>query len=199
MSADLDLCRLTSSALVDQFQTINQLNKKFYALRRIGELMATAANPLAIIPGITTLLPIKSINLALYENLRAHCPALNLPSGVDGLLKLQNELAKGYNRIMGMLFNHPWNRLSWLQRQMDRITCQSLVDPSKIQGWLNCANAACMTAAGLPDALRNQQASLNEFNQNFVSNPTGVMTQGMAQKNQQVKDLITYVDGLTAK
>jgi len=180
-------------ALADfQQRIIDAINNKFAALRRLAELLEKLADLTGFIPDISKLIPISSIDLSIYETLRAQCPFLKLPpaSGdpeqVLGMLRA--EVNTAYGRLLGQLNLHPLSRLSKLQAKIDDYQQRFNVAALGGTDFMACLQAACQAAVaveGTVSNLSNTSASkVAESAKTFIKNTVtdqGKVLSGAAQ------------------
>jgi hypothetical protein len=126
------------------------LNRKFFALRRLAQLLEQAGDLTGFIPDITALIPLSQIDLLLYEQLRNACPFLNLPPSDtntvnESLGKLQGLVAQAYAQILALLINHPWQRWDELTRILNEYQTKLNVAALVGQDFLTCLSTACAT------------------------------------------------------
>lgn len=153
-----------------QIKVLQSINAKFLALRRIADLLEQLADISGFIPNIGVLIPISSIDLRLYEQLRDSCPFLNLPppqGDPDVLLaNLRAQVDAAYGRLTEELTRNPLNRLAKLQAKMDAFQQQFNIAALGGIDFMRCLQAACQAALGVTTAVSN----LSNLNSNDVTN-----------------------------
>jgi hypothetical protein len=172
----------TINALTDlQVQLMDLLNKKFYALRRLAQLLEQAADLTGFLPDITKLIPLSAIDIPLYESLRNACPFLGLPpsdvsTANESIGQLQRIVAQAYGQILALLNKNPLYRINDLTAQLDAY--QQKMNIAALQGidFLSCLSAACAVAEVGVESFKNlSQFSVNDalaiaknYSKNFV-------------------------------
>lgn len=147
-------------ALADfQQKIIEAINGKFAALRRLANLLEQLADVTSFIPDISRLLPISSIDLSVYETLRAECPFLDLPPGQgdpDQVLgQLRAQVNAAYGRLIGQLDKHPLARMSKLQAKIDDFQQQFNLGTLGGIDFMQCLQAACQAAVAVEGTVSN--------------------------------------------
>jgi hypothetical protein len=137
-------------ALADfQIRVLQAINAKFLALRRLADLLEQAADLTGFIPNIGALIPISSIDLRLYEELRVACPFLHLPPATGDpeliLSNLRAEVDAAYGRLIATLNLNPLNRLSKLQAKLDAFQQQFNIAALGGIDFMRCLQAACQS------------------------------------------------------
>lgn len=142
-----------------QQKVIDAINGKFAALRRLAELLEKLGDLTGFIPDISKLIPISSIDVSVYETLRAECPFLSLPpaSGdpeqVLGGLRAQVNTA--YGRLLGELNAHPLSRLDKLQGKLNDYQQRFNVAALGGTDFMQCLQAACQAAVAVQGTVSN--------------------------------------------
>lgn len=186
-------CDISNSALNGLVSKLDFLNRKFTTLRRLGELLENAVDPSRLVPFLPNLINVNSITLDTYQQLRSSCPFLGLPDIYDdGLGQLQGILFGAYQDLVNKLKIHPWSKLGKLQDELDRIQSSINVAFADVEKYLLCANAACATV----DLATRQTVST--YQENFVDNQNGVLTESMREKSNQINGMITQLQTLTS-
>ncbi|MGV0949068.1 MAG: hypothetical protein ACOYB3_00040 [Azonexus sp.] len=147
-------------ALADfQQRIIDAINNKFAALRRLAELLEALADLTGFIPDISKLIPISSIDLSVYETLRAQCPFLKLPPAEGDpeqlLGMLRAEVNAAYGALLGKLNLHPLSRLSKLQEKLDDYQQRFNVAALGGTDFMACLQAACQAAVAVEGTVSN--------------------------------------------
>jgi hypothetical protein len=210
----------TINALTDlQVQLMDLLNKKFYALRRLAQLLEQAADLTGFLPDITKLIPLSAIDLPLYESLRNACPFLNLPPAStstvnESIGKLQRIVAQAYGQILALLNKNPLFRITdGLVAQMNAYQQKMNVAALSGSDFLACLQAACAVAEVAVDSFQNlSQYSVQDalaiaknYSKNFVegqgkfySDAASAKLSDLDSAREGVKDLFDAdVSGVT--
>jgi len=138
-----------------QQQIINAINSKFAALRRLAELLEQLSDLTGFIPDISKLIPISQIDFLAYEQLRAACPFLNLPSADTGLNELRAQVNAAYGKLLSQLNLHPLGRLSKLQEKLDSYQHRFNVAALGGTDFMQCLQAACQAAVKVDGTVSN--------------------------------------------
>jgi hypothetical protein len=148
------VCGFVDALSFLQQRIIEAINGKFLALRRLADLLMQLSAP-GFIPNISALIPISSIDISLYENLRSSCPFLKLPpaSADPGVVvgQLQAQVNMAYGQLIGMLMLNPLGRLSKLQAKMDDYMAQFNLAALQGTDFMRCLQAACAAASAVED------------------------------------------------
>lgn len=188
-------------ALTDlQVQLMDMLNRKFYALRRLAQLLEQAGDLTGFIPDITRLIPLSQIDLLLYEQLRNDCPFLNLPPSDsttvnESLGKLQGMIAQAYGQILAQLNNHPWQKWDQLTRVLDEYQTKLNVAALAGQDFLTCLSTACATIqAGVADfnnlskySTADATSIAQAFSRNYTEEGGRILTDSMTAKQNDLR------------
>jgi hypothetical protein len=193
-----DPCQIVDTLVAFNLDVLKRINRKFAALRSLASLLEQLGDVSVLIPNIGRLIPVVNIDLALYENLVANCPYLNLPPATTGdLNQLQAMVTGAYANFFNKLLRHPWNRMGQLQDQLDNFLGQIQGDVNSAMtqslDFLRCLQTVCAAgkaAIGQLNAIKDADiaAEINKFADNFVSDAGQVMTEGMKIKYQQIQD-----------
>lgn len=157
-------------ALADfQIKVLQAINAKFLALRRLADLLEQAADLTGFLPNIGALVPISSIDIRLYEELRSACPFLGLPpSSGDpelALSTLRAEVDAAYGRLLAQLNLNPLNRLSKLQAKLDAFQQQFNIAALGGIDFMRCLQAACKATL----AVSTSVSKLSNLSENDVT------------------------------
>ncbi len=175
---------------------MEQLNEKANGLRRLAELITYATDPRSLIPDISALVPIGSIDIDSYQNLRAQCPFLNLPDGQAGLDILASDLFKSYNSLLDGLKAHPFNQLNKLVDTFDRLVGQAGVDVDCVLRYLQCAQGAC-SALDEQAATTNRMADvLDTYTRNLTNTTAAVLSDRAKAKVAEYDETVGQVQNL---
>jgi hypothetical protein len=199
-----DPCALVDALAAFQLEVLKRINRKFAALRSLARLLEQLGDLRSLIPNISKLIPIINIDLAMYENLVASCPYLNLPPVTTGdINQLQAMAAGAYANFFNKLLNHPWNRMGQLQEQMDAFQGQINGAFAQAGDFLKCLQAVCATGkavAGQLNALSKADIGkeISTFANNFAANVGQVLTEPMQQKYNQIVEAKGQLQALGA-
>jgi hypothetical protein len=204
----VDPCQVVDALAAANLDILKRINRKFAALRGLAQLLEQLGNLDDLVPNIGALIPVIRVDLAIYENLVANCPYLNLPPFTTGdLNQLQVQLTGAYANYFNKLLRHPWNRMGQLQEQMDNWLGQvqgginsALTQTSDFFRCLQTVCAAGRAVAGQLNALSNADIGkeIGIFAENFANNAGNVLTDGMKLKYQQILDGQTQLRALGA-
>jgi hypothetical protein len=141
---EADPCKLVNSILAYEDQLIAAVMSKFDSLQRLVELLfEMGESVLNAIPRPSDFLPVISIDMSLYTQLRGACPQLGLPPvGELPLNKLQEEVDAAYLEFFSKIYmNHPWGLIQSYRSQVN----DAMNDAFNKLGrpWLVCAATAC--------------------------------------------------------
>jgi len=190
--ATANACAVVDALAAAQQDVLRRINRKFAALRGLAQLLEQLGDVSALVPDIGKLIPVVNIDLALYENLVANCPYLNLPVLTTGdLNQLQVMVTGAYANFFNKLLRHPWNRMGQLQQQMDNFQGQANTAATQAGDFLRCLQTVCAAGkavAGQLNALSNADIAkeINTFAENFAANAGQVLTDPMKQKYAQI-------------
>ena len=199
-----DPCQVVDTLAAFQLDVLRRINRKFAALRSLAQLLEQLGNLDELVPNIGALIPVVDIDLAIYENLVANCPYLNLPPYTTGdLNQLQVQVTGAYANFFRKLLNHPYNRMGQLQEQL--INFQGEVDAAITDAgdFLRCLQTVCAAGravAGQLNSLTNADIAkeIGIFAENYAASAGQVMTEGMRIKYQEVQDAMTQLKDLGA-
>lgn len=198
------VCDITDALAEAQFYVLQRINRKFEALRRLGQLLEQLGDLSNLIPQISNLIPVIDIDLSLYTNLRSNCPFLNLPAASEASLEnLRQQVITAYSTLTGNLLNHPWMRMGQLQDQLSKY--QQQVNAAFAEGgqYIQCLQAACQTARATGQFLtRVSQTQIDaefaRFGRNFVDNAGQVLNDAATAKYDQVVATVNQMRELGA-
>jgi hypothetical protein len=173
MAALNQVCGVVDALSAFQVQVMNSLNGRFLALRRLAELLESAFDMTGFIPDITRLIPLASIDLSLYENLRVECAFLNLPPASESaeqyIGELRAQLNAAYAQILRQLNMSPLSTLSTLQSKLDDYQNQMNLAALKGTDFMACLQAACSAATAVSNFSADQVKDIaNNYYSNFV-------------------------------
>jgi hypothetical protein len=194
----VDPCQVVDTLAAFQLDVLKRINKKFTALRSLAGLLEQLGELSDLVPNIGNLIPVVNIDLALYENLVANCPWLNLPPITTGdVNQLQAMITGAYANMINRLLRHPWNRMGELQEQLDDFLGQIQGDVNSAMtqaaDFLRCLQTVCAAgraAIGQLSAISNADIAteIDRFADNFVRDSGQVMTDVMKTKYDQLQD-----------
>lgn len=188
------VCGVIDALANFQQSIIDAINGKFAALRRLAELLERLGDLSAFIPDISQLVPISSIDISIYENLRSSCPFLNLPpaSGDPGqvLGNLRSQVDAAYGRLLSNLDVNPLSRMSKLQQRFDDYQAKFNLGALKGTDFMSCLQAACQAAVqveGVVSNLSNTSPtkvlnSAKTYLNNMVNQQGQILNDGAKQK-----------------
>lgn len=195
----VDACQVVDTLVAFQLDVLKRINRKFAALRSLAQLLEQLGNLDELVPNIGALIPVIRIDLAIYENLVANCPYLNLPPYTTGdLNQLQVQVTGAYANFFRKLLNHPWNRMGQLQDQMDQFQGEVDAAITDAGDFLRCLQTVCAAGravAGQLNSLADADIAkeIGIFAENFAANAGQVMTEPMRIKYQEVQDIKTQL------
>jgi len=202
--ATTDPCAVVDALAAFQLDVLKRINRKFAALRSLAQLLEQLGDLSALVPNLGALIPVIRVDLALYENLVANCPYLNLPPATTGdLNQLQAMLTGAYANFFNKLLRHPWNRMGQLQEQMDNFQSQINGAFTQAGDFLRCLQTVCATGravAGQLNALSNAEIGkeITSFANNFAANAGQVLTDPAKQKYAQIVEAKDQLKALGA-
>lgn len=159
MALTASVCGVVDALSDFQNKVIALINGKFAALRRLADLLEQLGDLNGFLPDISRLVPISSIDLYVYESLRAECPFLGLPPASgdpeQSLGALRAQVNTAYGRLLAQLNLNPYGRLSKLQQKLDDY--QQKFNLSALNGvdFMQCLQAACQAAVAVEGAVSN--------------------------------------------
>lgn len=176
--------------------TINSFMKKRIQLQRIAQLLFNAGLGVPL-PNINQLLPISQITPQFYNQLKASCPMLPLPSTAAlGLNDLKKQVDDAYAFLQQYLQYHPFQQMGQLQDQLNDLlgAVNSLFGSvGGASSILGCLNGIC--TAGSQIGIYTQDFNTNVRNDfQKIVNQYGdafgaVLTAPMQQATDQVDAL----------
>src|SRR4051794_15454103 len=122
MSILAQACGVVTALSDFQVKAMEAINARFFALRRLAELLEQAGDVSGFLPNLQALIPLSAIDLSLYLSMQANCPFLNLPSVgsvADPVGALRRELDTAYAALLARLKLHPHFKLTRLQQRLD--------------------------------------------------------------------------------
>lgn len=190
-----DACQVVDTLVAFQMDVLRRINRKFAALRSLAQLLEQLGNLDDLVPNIGALIPVVRIDLAIYENLVANCPYLNLPPYTTGdLNQLQVQVTGAYANFFNQLLRHPWNRMGQLQDQMDQFQGEVDAAITDAGDFLRCLQTVCAAGkavVGQLNALSNADIAkeVGIFAENFAAEAGQVLTEPMRLKYSQVQEI----------
>lgn len=191
-----NVCAITDALAEAQYYSLQKLNRKFEALRRLAQQLEALGDLSTLIPNITDLVPVLDIDISTYTELASACPFLNLPAFNEASLEqLRREVITAYDRLVRNVLNHPWTRMGQLQEQLSMY--QQRVNALFAQGaqYLQCLQAACQAAQSTGRFLSRVSADditkeFGKYTDNFVSKGGQVLTESGQAKYAQAVDTV---------
>lgn len=186
-----------------QLSVMERLNRKFFALRRLAQLLEQIGDVTELVPNIGALIPVEQISLETYQRLADNCPFLGLPPVSDAnLAALKARVIEAYANLVARLNNHPHVRMGKVQKFLDRFQGEINAAGAVAEDALLCLQTICDTAAEAGSAFNKvTQADISKqvslYTQNFVSNGGQVMTEGMRFKQEEVVTAIGHIKELS--
>lgn len=190
-----DACQVVDTLVAYQMDVLRQVNRKFAALRSLAQLLEQLGNLDDLVPNIGALIPVVRIDLAIYENLVANCPYLNLPPYTTGdLNQLQVQVTGAYANFFNQLLRHPWNRMGQLQEQMLQFQGEINAAITDAGDFLRCLQTVCAAGSavvGQLNSLANADIAkeVGIFAENFAAEAGQVLTEPMRLKYSQVQEI----------
>jgi hypothetical protein len=142
-----------------QQKIIDAINSKFAALRRLAEMLERLGDLTGFLPDLSKLVPISSLSLSIYENLRSSCPMLGLPPGQGSpaqvLGNLQAQVDAAYGSLLAQLDLNPLSRLSKLQTKLDGYQQQFNLSVLGGGDFMRCLQAACQATVAVAGTVSN--------------------------------------------
>ena len=176
---------------------MNYLNNKVAGLRRLAQLVEQASDPRTLIPDINRLVPLDKIDVQSYENLRASCPFLNLPSAAAGIALLKSDLNQAYNALIAKLNLHPFLQLQRIVDQLERLISQSGINYPCVLQYLQCAQAACRAAGNISETLDRNAAVVEEYGKNILNTTAAVVSERGQAKITEINNVVAQVKNLS--
>jgi hypothetical protein len=195
--ANYNGCDIIDAAISGMVSKMDALNNKVAGLRRLAQLIEQASDPRTLIPDINRLVPLDQIDVQSYENLRASCPFLNLPSAAAGIALLKSDLNQAYNALIAKLNLHPFLQLQRLVDQIDRFIAQSGVNYGCVLQYLQCAQAACKAAGNISATLERNAVIVEEYGKNILNTTAAVVSERGQAKITEIKNVISQVENLS--
>lgn len=189
-----DACQVVDTLVAFQMDVLRRVNRKFAALRSLAQLLEQLGNLDDLVPNIGALIPVVRIDLAIYENLVANCPYLNLPPFTTGdLNQLQVQVTGAYANFFNKLLRHPWNRMGQLQDQMDQFQGEVDAAITNAGDFLRCLQTVCAAGkavAGQLNSLANADIAkeVGIFAENFAASAGQVLTEPLKLKYSQIQE-----------
>lgn len=187
MAAVGNICGVVDAISNFELRSMELLNGRFQALRRLAALLEQAGDATGFIPDISKLIPLAQIDTTLYEQIRVQCPFLNLPPASDSaeqaLGKLRAQVNAAYGSLLAQLNAHPFNLMGLLQQKLNDYQNKVNFDVLAGQDFLSCLQAVCQGAAALSNTVQNSGRSLENvvktsqtYFKNFVEGDGTVLT-----------------------
>lgn len=190
-----DACQVVDTLAAYQMDVLRRINRRFAALRSLAQLLEQLGNLDDLVPNIGALIPVVRIDLAIYENLVANCPYLNLPPYTTGdLNQLQVQVTGAYANYFNQLLRHPWNRMGQLQEQMLQFQGDINAAITDAGDFLRCLQTVCAAGSavvGQLNSLANADIAkeVGIFAENFAAEAGQVLTDPMRLKYSQVQEI----------
>lgn len=175
---------------------MNGVNGKVNGLRRLAQLIERASDPRSLVPDINQLVPLSSIDVQSYENLRTSCPFLNLPSAAEGIENLKSDLNKAYNALIARLGLHPFLQLQRLVDMLDRFLSSSGIDLACVNQYLQCARAACVAAGRVSATLERDTRVVEEYTTNVANTTAAILSDSAQNKVKEINSAIDQIKNL---
>lgn len=194
MATTQQVCGVVDALADFQQKVIEAINGKFAALYRLAELLEQLGDLTGFVPDISQLIPISSIDTAIYENLRNSCPFLNLPPSSgdpeQALGQLRAQVNTAYGRLLGQLNLNPLSRMSKLQQKIDDYQTRFNVGALKGTDFMSCLQAACQAAIAVEGTVSNLSntspskvvSEAKTFLKNTVDNQGKILNQAQQAK-----------------
>lgn len=167
-------CTLVNAILDYENQLLSAVMGKFDALQRLVELLyEMGESMLNAIPRPSDFMPVISIDMSLYTQLRGACPMLGLPPvGDTPLDQLQEEVDKAYMEFFSQLYmSHPWGMIQTYRSQVNSAMNNAF---NKLgRPWLVCASTACSAVTA---AARGNLISVNDRFEALVKGDLDLLT-----------------------
>ena len=189
-------CDIIDSAISGMVSKMDSINGKVNGLRRLAQLIERASDPRSLVPDINQLVPLGSIDVQSYENLRTSCPFLNLPSAALGLENLKSDLNKAYNALIAKLKLHPFLQLQRLVDKLDRLLASSGIDLACVNKYLQCARAACVAAGRMSATLEKNTLVVEKYTANVANTSASVLSNSAQTKVKEVTSAIDQIKNL---
>jgi hypothetical protein len=190
-------CDIINSALSGLIDHMIYINNKVAGYRRLAELIENATDPRTLIPDINALVPISSLDVQSYENLRLACPMLNLPSGIDGLEALKAALNSAYLGLINRLNLHPYGGLTRLVDTLDKLISQGGINYACVLSYLSCAAAMCGAAGHVSATLDANAAVIDQYGKNIANTTAAVLSDRAQAKVADLNAAITQLKNLS--
>ena len=189
-------CDIIESAISGMVSKMNGVNGKVNGLRRLAQLIERASDPRSLVPDINQLVPLSSIDVQSYENLRTSCPFLNLPSAAEGIENLKSDLNKAYNALIARLGLHPFLQLQRLVDMLDRFLSSSGIDLACVNQYLQCARAACVAAGRVSATLERDTRIVEEYTTNVANTTAAILSDSAQNKVKEINSAIDQIKNL---
>lgn len=195
------VCGVVDALSAFQVQVMNSLNGRFAALRRLAELLESAADLTGFLPDISRLIPLASIDLSLYENLRVQCPFLNLPPASESaeqyVGELRAQLNAAYGQLLRQLNLNPLSVMSTLQSKLDDYQNRMNMAALKGTDFMACLQAACSAAQAVSNFSASQVTDIaNNYYNNFIVGQGKVLSETAQAKVSTINSMKTTVQEL---
>lgn len=189
-------CDIIESAISGMVSKMNSINGKVNSLRRLAQLIERASDPRSLVPDVDQLVPLSSIDIQSYENLRTSCPFLNLPSAATGLENLRADLNNAYNALISGLRLHPLLQLQKLVDTLDRLLSNSGIDMACVTQYLQCARMACTAAGRVSATLERDTLIIEKYTANVSNTSAAVLSDSAQIKAKEIGDVIDHIKNL---
>lgn len=192
-------CQVIDSLAEMNYQVLERLNRKFFALRRLALLVEQLGDQTELVPNIGFFIPVEDINLNTYQALFENCPGLGLPEASNAnLTVLKAQVIEAYAFQVRRLLNHPYLRLDRVQQTLLNFQSKVNFGGSIIENALTCLQSICVAAEegqSFFNRISNTDiaSQVAQYTQNFVAEGGDVLTEGMRIKRDEV---LTAIDRL---
>jgi len=194
-------CDIADALAEAQFYILRKINARFESLRRLATLLEQLGNLQSLVPNLTRLIPVVSIDVTAYTNLATACPFLGLPVVTDANLhELRDRVVGAYNTLMQDVLNHSWMRMGMLQDNLTKYRDQVNAAFAEGQGYLQCLQAACQAVSSLQSRLSMDviNAEFSKYNRNYIEEAGQILTEPARAKYSEAVQVATTLRDLGA-
>lgn len=194
-------CDIADALAEAQFYILRKINAKFESLRRLAQLLEQLGNLQSLVPNLTRLIPVVSVDLSAYTNLSTACPLLGLPVATDADVQaLRDRLVASYNTLMQDVLNHSWMRMGMLQNDLEKYRDQVNAAFAEGQDYLQCLQAACAAASSLQSrvGLEGILSEFQRYDQNFIQEAGQILTEPAQAKYSEARRAAEILQDLGA-
>lgn len=197
-------CAVVDALARMQYDIIRRINRKFESLRRLAALLEDLGNLEELVPNISGLIPVASIDFDTYNQLAAACPFLNLPfPGDASLAALRAQVIAAYANLVKGVLNHPWTRMASLQEDLYNFQQKVNFALGMAQSYIQCLQAACNAVSAVGSAFEkithaDIKKELDAFTRGYVANAGQVLTEPMRIKSDEAQSARTELVNLGA-